>query len=167
MENKEANARTATCHFLKPPYEIGEILYIRETWGIQSAHRFECDVKIAYKAGGELNKIQFCNRKDYDDFVFNKRIGDGRWYPSIHMPKETARIFLRVTDVRVERLNNANYFDCLAEGIPYRQYEKDIIHDFQVLWDSTIKPSDIHKYGWDANPYVWVIEFERCDKPEV
>ena len=167
MENKEAYARTATCHFLKPPYEIGEILYIRETWGIQSAHRFECDVKIAYKAGGELNKIQFCNRKDYDDFVFNKRIGDGRWYPSIHMPKEAARIFLRVTDVRVERLNNANYFDCLAEGIPYRQYEKDIIHDFQVLWDSTIKPSDIHKYGWDANPYVWVIEFERCDKPEV
>lgn len=150
---------------VKSPYEIGDTIYIRETWCIQSAHRFECDVKIAYKAGGELNKIQFCKRKDYDDFVFNKRIGDGRWYPSIHMPKEAARIFLRVTDVRVERLNNANYFDCLAEGIPYRQYEKDIIHDFQVLWDSTIKPSDIHKYGWDANPYVWVIEFERCDKP--
>lgn len=151
---------------VKSPYEVGDTLYIRETWCIQSAHRFECDAKIAYKAGSELNKIQFGNRKDYDDFVFNKRIGDGRWYPSIHMPKEAARIFLRVTDVRVERLNNANYFDCLAEGIPYRQYEKDIIHDFQVLWDSTIKPSDIHKYGWDANPYVWVIEFERCDKQE-
>lgn len=166
MKNKEENAKTATCHLLKPPYEIGDTIYVRETWQIQSAHRFECDVKIAYKAGGELNKIQFCNRIDYDDFVYNKHIGDGRWYPSIHMPKEAARIFLRVTDVRVERLNNANYFDCLAEGIPYRQYEKDIIHDFQVLWDSTIKPCDIQKYGCEANPYVWVIEFERCDKKE-
>lgn len=183
MENKEANARTATCHFLKPPYEIEEILYIRETWGIQSAHRFECDVKIAYKAGGELNKIQFCKRKDYDDFVFNKRIGDGRWYPSIHMPKEAARIFLRVTDVRVERLHKITPEQAVCEGvgelfieacayddkynnIPWNQYDGLSIHQFARLWDSTIKPSDICKYGWDANPYVWVIEFERCDKQE-
>lgn len=176
---------------VKSPYEIGDTIYIRETWCIQSAHRFECDAKIAYKAGGELNKIQFCNRKDYDDFVFNKRIGDGRWYPSIHMPKEAARIFLRVNNVHVERLQQITNEDVCREGVTPKwyaggckcsAYESECMNEpcenraayermcyetsFLELWDSTIKPSDICKYGWDANPYVWVIEFERCDKPE-
>lgn len=166
---------------VKSPYEIGDTIYVRETWQIQSAHRFECDVKIAYKAGGELNKIQFCNRIDYEDFVYNKHIGDGRWYPSIHMPKEAARIFLRVTDVRVERLHKITPEQAVCEGvgelfieacayddkynnIPWNQYDGLSIHQFARLWDSTIKPSDVCKYGWDENPYVWVIEFERCDK---
>lgn len=152
---------------VKSPYEIGDTIYIRETWCIQSAHRFECDVKIAYKAGGELNKIQFCKRKDYDDFVFNKRIGDGRWYPSIHMPKEAARIFLRVNDVRVEKLQAISHEEAEQEGCWCDENGLAMpIDKFSELWNSTIKPSDICKYGWDANPYVWVIEFERCDKPE-
>lgn len=199
MKNKEETAKTATfCHLLKPPYEIGDTIYVRETWQIQSAHRFECDVKIAYKAGGELNKIQFCNRIDYDDFVYNKHIGDGRWYPSIHMPKEAARIFLRVNNVRVERLQQITNEDVRREGVTPKwyagrckcsAYEPECMNEpcenrvayermcvayermcyetpFLELWNSTIKPSDICKYGWDANPYVWVIEFERCDKPE-
>lgn len=175
MKNKEENAKTATCHLLKPPYEVGDILYVRETWRKFCAvekrwlngESFTCDEHFGfqYKAGEGIKYDDYFIPFE-DEFNSIEYTFDRKWKPSIHMPKEAARIFLRVADVRVERLNNANYFDCLAEGIPYRQYEKDIIHDFQVLWDSTIKPSDIRKYGWDANPYVWVIEFERCDKPE-
>lgn len=79
------------------------------------------------------------------------------------MPKEAARIFLRVTDVRAERLQDVKYFDCLHEGTPYRQFENDIINDFSELWNSTVKKSDLDKYGWNANPWVWVIEFERIE----
>ena len=104
------------------------------------------------------------------------------WHPSIHMPKEAARIWLKVTDVRVERLQEIDEDGAKAEGISeewacdwwkptyydpdsggYPKYRDSFAFE---LWDSTIKKSDLDRYGWDANPYVWVIKFERCEKPE-
>ena len=95
----------------------------------------------------------------------NVGIEDVRWTPSIHMPKEAARIFLKVTSVKVERLQNMDEESGLKEGIPKRGSRLPIFV-FMELWDSTIKKSDLDEYGWDANPWVWVIEFERCEKPE-
>lgn len=87
------------------------------------------------------------------------------------MPKEAARIWLKVTDVRVERLQEIDGKGCVREGIgeePLKEVGEDFIKGmFHDLWDSTIKKSDIDRYGWDANPYVWVISFERCEKPEI
>lgn len=101
------------------------------------------------------------------------------WHPSIHMPKEAARIWLKVTGVRVERLQECGEGWCIdieKEGIatpqdPILYISDDAFHDalrmeFQKIWDSTIKKSDLDRYGWDANPWVWVIDFERCDKPK-
>ena len=130
---------------LVPPYQHGDILYVRETFIQAAAHTFW------YKA---------------DD---NSWMSEGlHWHPSIHMPKEAARIWLKVTDVRVERLQDIDGKGCVKEGIeeePLKdvgdEFVKGMFHD---LWDSTIKKSDIDRYGWDANPWVWVIEFERCDK---
>ena len=113
-----------------------------------------------------------------------------KWHPSIHMPKEAARIWLKVTNVRVERLQEItedqteeegflftppclhmtgeNYCDidgpCTSE-IKYCDMGAGELFG-KVLWNSTIKKSDLTRYGWDANPWVWVIEFERCEKPE-
>lgn len=143
----------------KSPFRKGDVLWVRETWGIQSAHRFECDAKITYKAGGDLQKVQFSNLDDYDMFIWNKHIGDGKWYPSIHMPREAARIFLRVTGVRVERLKDITATQAMDEG--FTDW-----NDFVRLWNKTIKPSDRDHYGWNANPWVWVIEFERIRKEE-
>ncbi len=99
-----------------------------------------------------------------------------KWQPSIHMPKEAARIFLRVTGVRVERLQDITLDDAIAEGCQGKfigsgecvgaGWEILPEDEFADLWDSTIKKSDLDKYGWDANPWVWVIEFERISKEE-
>lgn len=89
------------------------------------------------------------------------------------MPKEAARIWIKVTDVRVELLQNMNTGDFLAEGVvirpeafndpenAYWQAKEEFIH----IWDATVKKAEKDRYGWDANPWVWVIEFERCKKP--
>lgn len=90
--------------------------------------------------------------------------GDARWHPSIHMPKEAARIWLKVTSVRAERLQDITEDGAEAEGAIDRIYTAR--EHFIEIWDRTIKKSDLDIYGWYANPWVWVIEFERCEKPK-
>ena len=159
---------------MKQPYKPDDILCVRETWRVEKANRYRAEALIYYQAGG-ASTIRFPNgntdnpnRVEYDDFI-TKWHTDGKWHPSIHMPKEAARIFMRVTDVRVERLQDITVDDCDAEGVELcrspldgsLQYDPAL--DFMRIWDSTIKSSDRDKYGWDANPYVWVISFERAE----
>lgn len=124
-----------------PPYQRGDILYVRETW---------C------KGSWMNEKERYYYKADDNDFHCV-------WHPSIHMPKEAARIWLRVTDVRVERLQDMTDDDAEAEGC--FDYTSTAL-GFPDVWDSTIKKSDLDRYGWDANPWVWVVEFERCEKPK-
>jgi len=131
-------------------YSVGDVLWVRETWADNIPG---CPNGITYRA----------------DHIDPK--GDGpanpiKWKPSIHMPKSAARIWLTVTDVRVERLQEILCGDMKREGcIPatvtggqYQQWQREY---WIPLWDSTIKIQDISRYGWDANPWVWVISFER------
>lgn len=159
--------------FFKPPYQPGDILYIRETW-----ERFECRNCDGDERGNcpkepkksVLDKTCGCYMYRATDEIS----GDAKWHPSIHMPKEAARIWLKVTDVRVERLRDITGLSVQKEGIEVEPNEcagkfdfvSELFLLFQRLWDSTIKKSDLDCYGWDANPWVWVIEFERCEKPE-
>lgn len=160
--------------FFKLPCEPGDILYVRETW-----ERFECWNCEGDERGNcpkEPQKSVFdktCSCYMYR--ATNEISGDARWHPSIHMPKEAARIWLKVTDVRVERLQDMDWRDALDEGVNTQFprdktgeyiFDENPIDDFIELWNSTIKKSDIDRYGWDASPWVWVIEFERCEKPE-
>ncbi|MCM1271324.1 MAG: hypothetical protein NC247_12005 [Ruminococcus flavefaciens] len=162
----------------KAPYFEGDILYVRETWGISNFDIDEQAVYIVYKAGNEKENCQkIILPKDKIERLYNNYSeSEPDWHPSIHMPKEAARIFLRVTDVRVERLQEICTYGVYAEGIPKCSIDpccvgtcdeclqdNSPIRKFIRLWDSTIKKSDIDKYGWVANPYVWVIEFERID----
>lgn len=137
---------------VRPPYQAGDILYVRETW--RKYHG-----KYYYKADG-------C--PDYDNYITNKLPCAPKWHPSIHMPKEAARIWLKVTDVRAERLQDMTAEDSLKEGV--RLSLKGIFNGemllspFKEVWNCTIKKQDLNLYGWDANPWVWVIEFERIEK---
>lgn len=144
--------------FFKLPCEPGDILYVRETWK---------------KAPNGYYYFESWQRNDIADIT--------KWKPSIHMPKEAARIWLKVTDVRVERLQEIDEDGAVKEGIyvanckdcnapfgcdtcPDEGYNE--IDEFAELWDYTIKKSDLDRYGWDASPWVWVSEFERCEKPK-
>ena len=85
-------------------------------------------------------------------------------------PKEAARIWLKVKDVRVERLQEITIDEIRNEGLTSMAVHAGdmeiALSEWKNLWNSTIKKSDLDRYGWDANPWVWVIEFERCEKPE-
>lgn len=94
-----------------PPYHTDDILYVRETWQCWRAHRYEATADIRFRAGGDDVRLQFANgntdsidRLDYDTFVHKWFSHNGEWKPSLFMPKVAARIWLKVTDVRVERL---------------------------------------------------------------
>jgi hypothetical protein len=99
-----------------------------------------------------------------------------KWTPSIHMPKDYCRLFLRVKNVRIERLQDISENDAKAEGIEkcnesflagYKNYEKDSIYDsIDPLWSfKTLWISIYGKQSWDLNPWVWVIEFEKTTRP--
>lgn len=144
------------------PYQKGDILYVRETWSFlpcATCGQRNCLLKPTRMetADGEKDGC-ILYRADGENPVFST---GHIWRPSIHMPKKAVRIFLRVTDVRMERLRAVNFFDCIAEGMPYKQFETEIIEDFRKVWDRTIKPAEREKYGWDANPWVWAYTFQR------
>ena len=86
-------------------------------------------------------------------------------FPSIHMPKDAARLFLRVTGVWAERLQDINLDPPGPENQVVREGARYLC-DFIAVWDRTIKPADRQTYGWDANPWVWVIEFEKISKED-
>lgn len=164
--------------FFKLPCQKEDILYVRETWGISNFDYDEKVVYIVYKAS-ENAKDEGCRAVKFPDDKFEKFYdsmseNSPEWRPSIHMPKEAARIWLKVTDVRVERLQDIDGVSVLAEGIDNgksntameKRWENMQREAFKTLWNSTIKKQDIGIYDWNANPWVWVIEFEQCEKPE-
>lgn len=146
--------------FFKLPCEPNDILYVRETW-----HKYT-------KRVGNGESCHLAEFYGYKASVANSEDANEPWKPSIHMPKEAARIWLKVTDVRVERLQDITDKDAEREGAqPDNPFDYDVdkwpnLEHFKETWNSTIKKSYIDSYGWQANPWVWVIDFERCERPE-
>ena len=151
----------------KAPYEPGDILYVRETY---SPNYF--DESLADYRGDGLRGNRHAYKADYRRDIVGDSVPEPKWKPCIHMPKEAACIWLKVTAVRAERLQDITGADAVKEG------EIPVIHmngepdeaatrtAFISTWNDTVTDADMEQYGWDANPYVWVIEFERCEKPD-
>lgn len=152
---------------IESPYKVGDVLYIRETWR-ELIRPVGTPTEYAYKA-------------DTD----KRAVGLFKWKPSIHMPKEAARIFLKVTSIKAALLRDMVLVDFLKEGIQldYKELrisstitvgsDRDKVIEnaeteyarekFKDLWNSTAgKPFSPERYAnnWYGNPYVWVIEFE-------
>lgn len=164
--------------YFHAPYQPEDILYVRETW------------QYLYELDGNEEIIEGTGRYYYaatDQLPCNGYI-DSRgvshenipWKPSIHMPKAAARIWLKVTDVRAERLQDITEEQAKAEGAVrcYEELRPDednpviyqsedeggyYVPGFKAIWNSTVKKPDIKKYGWEANPWVWVIGFKKIN----
>ena len=136
-----------TPRVIRPPCQTGDILWVRETWA-----------RLPASPGGHFrpNGVYYYRA---DEDIRPEQYKSSGWRPAIHMPKVAARIFLRVAGVQAERLREVTWESAAEEGCvnPMR---------FDELWDSTIKPAERHLYGWEANPWVWVITFERVDRPK-
>ena len=150
-----------------PPFQPGDILWVRETWKqatTGTAGPGLIDL-ILYKADGPQDTTGM--------------MVEDRWHPSIHMRRIDARLFLRVKDVRVERLQDMTTADAEKEGAETDDWldmceEAGVVglHTWSLreyfgyhIWDRTINgEKNMNRYSWNANPWVWVIEFERMEK---
>ena len=153
--------------WIKSNYQIGDILWVRETW------QQECE--LIQIAGGDWSNAYLNATGNYvyksDNIILPSETGTfSKWKPSIFMPKEACRIFLKVTNVRVERLNDISEGDAISEGIISKNeklffdYENKTFHylspqnSFKSLWNSINK-------NWEENPFVWGYTFERIERP--
>jgi hypothetical protein len=147
---------------IKARYQPGDILWVRETWanlhgmGFGNDPRTDKPWEYAYLADSPKGTDSYQLAKDYGV----------KWKPSIHMPRKAARIFLRVTDVRAERIQDITENEAQAEGV--KAYGQNNCSGtsariaFAELWDGL---NEKRGYGWRKNPWVWVYTFERCEKP--
>jgi|SRR5690606_32859049 hypothetical protein len=137
------------CNDIKPIANVGDILWVRETW--QDLQCFDYNMKgFAYKADEHSSK----HAKEYKI----------RWKPSIFMPKEAARIFLKITNVRVERLQDISIEDVCSEGLSSNLMEHDACCELSDKWESLwckINGAD----SWESNPWVWAYDFEKVERP--
>lgn len=160
--------------FFKLPCQKGDILYVRETWSF-----LPCVECMDEGPACSIDPVVYDDGDSESEGCFVYKTSHPRpervsWTPSIHMPKQAARIWLKVMDVRAERLQDITGAEILAEGVANKQsnpamgkrWENMQKIEFERLWNSTIKKSNRGIYDWASNPWVWVIEFERCERPE-
>jgi hypothetical protein len=138
------------------PYgQVGDKLWVRETFAVIRDDLFGGTRHQQYKADRPYDKYP----GDWPEDEAKGNPDAPKWKPSIHMPKKYARIWLEITDVRVERLQSIENLDALAEGMHIDwSVENNPIKQFQKLWDSI----NGKKHPWESNPWVWIIEFKKC-----
>jgi hypothetical protein len=158
------------CPFGQP----GDRLWVRETFrmyplggdpGSETYNRLGSGVGVDYKIP-DSEGYEGCNF-DEPDFC-EAGNGNEKWRPSIHMPRWASRITLEVVDVRVERVQEISFEDAKAEGLPVEtvctgytnwgnEEHSKTVH-FPKLWNSI---NEKRGFGWDENPWVWVVEFKK------
>jgi hypothetical protein len=156
--------------FIKCQYGTkGDILWLRETW---QKHCIETETDENTWAATEYKSTgQYVYKAD--NYILPKdSVVFGKWKPSLFMPKEACRLFLKITNVKVERLQDISEEDAYKEGC-----DKKLGHKFNISCGESLEEVP-HRFifyklwqsingeqSWNDNPYVWVLEFEQCEKP--
>jgi hypothetical protein len=158
--------------YAKPPYQVDEIYYVRETWRIGYLNDDTKEMIIIFKAVQtgcdiETKKCKFSDER-YEKFrKFAKKKG---WQSPYFMPREAARVFIEMTKIWVEKLQEIDDEGAKAEGANFvngynvgweEKMNRSVIQRYEDIWNSTIPKKDIPIYGWNANPHVWANEFKR------
>ena len=212
-ENGSTSQKLLWCREMQAPYRVGDILYVRETYAKIEDFINYADMEISEN----LKYLYKCDDNGKEHTFID--IGVKKWHPSIHMLKEAARIFLKVTEVRVARLQDITEEQAVKEGIikmydntPDAEYDAwakrvcqgkkkeewayanylwhgnlgkygsgnklsdawsfqcsgydNAIESFSSLWNTTVPLKDWEQHGWNTNPWVWVIKFEKISKEE-
>ena len=134
----------------KCPYgHTGDRLWVREPWQVWTEFNDTNANNLPQEARENIN------------FPANGIIWDARKRPPVHMPRWASRITLEITGVRVERLQDISERDAKAEGMKPETNNSRHMHRslFRKLWNNRAKRG----WGWDVNPWVWVIKFKRVD----
>ena len=152
-----------------PPCHTDDLLYVRETWFYES-HMEDLTAGEPDLPSGRY-KHRYVYYADQPDYPVNVGVGATGWRPSIHMPKEAARIWLKVTNVSIQRLKEITDEDAIAEGFEadetFKAHER-----FAMTWNSVYGFWKADGLGmrhsttenWASNPWVWVISFEQIDR---
>ena len=152
-----------SAHGIICPYgQVGDRLWVRETWRIGSWDNERGELTIEYRAGGMQHSLCITDEV-LDKYWLPNNPPEEKWRPSIFMPRWASRILLEITDIRAERLQEITPTDCIAEGIETSgrgEYGKWLT-SFKELWDSL---NAKRGYGWEVNPWVWIISFRRIEK---
>lgn len=190
IEHRGDSITAMKADIIIPPFHVGDILFVCEPWRIQSARRSEPNIQIEFRAGGPMAAISFqgCKnqshmRDSYDAFI-RKWGTSSAWHSPVCMPYLAARFFLRVQQIRVERLQDIDDAGAEKEGLRYWDdvcqdetwhptfYDPDSggnpseVDGFAKLWDEPIKADSLPIFRWDSNPWVIVLDFDTISKEE-
>lgn len=124
---------------IKPPYEIGDVIGVKETWA-------ELDGEYVYKVDDAMPAGWHLIA----------------WKSSVHMPKEAVRLYLKVANIRFEKLHDISMLDIAHEGVWLSGTLFPEV-TFAEMWDGALSETKREKYGWSKNPFVWVVTFERME----
>lgn len=187
------------CRGDKPPFERGDILWVRETWSFLPCITCQAETECCELAPDPPDKKTTADGETDGCFLYRADgedpIGWGgcKWRPAIHMPKEAARIFFRVAFIRRSKLQESilggdgsviqklwaegvnvgsqcrehirrSGYPCCTNQNERCDCQRRPLDNFVKLWDSTVPKYKLDVWGWDADPEVWVIRLERCDK---
>lgn len=158
------------CHLADSKFVVGRRLWVRETWQGPLLDSEEHEAQFREDGPDAFKKPGFCAYRATDTLdAVDSDGNDLGWRPSIHMPRWASRILLEVTGVRVERLNDISKADAIAEGAPPSHPSIDRVSaeyghaDFSRSWYAQLWDQINGPGSWDANPWVWVVEFKRVE----
>jgi len=139
----------ADIHEIRCPYgQPGDRLWVRETWAPCGPQSYPAADMVRHGDDGAIHRAAW------------DRSPPARWRPSIFMPRWASRLTLEVTGVRVERVQEISVADCRAEGVRIPTDDSLLPYEYRALWD---KLNAKRGYGWDKNPWVWVVELKPTD----
>jgi len=172
-------AEDCTVYRIYPIWDIGDRLWVRESWASQDfciCNESDLPNVRDKNTGGYHTVIHKAGKENYAWGM----LGEPKWKPSIHMFKRSARIWLEITDIRVERLQDITIKDIIDEGTPdfgpwpintamlitntnnIDDLQRELSYGMFIdLWD---KLNAKRGYSWESNPWVWVVSFEQLDK---